>query len=139
MQTCRRATTSDEEKIDNGSCENLVNDSQMQLKGGAHKDDDHEDMDAKLQEGWDEVSGVPSLDPKDVRRSRLEEIQYIKDKVWERIPRQETVRRGCKIVKVRWTDMNKDDSTNWRYSVCMLQKIATREMKMGFFCINTTT
>ena len=41
-----------------------------------HKDGDHEDMDAKLQEAWDDVSGA-ALDPKEVRRARLKEIQYI--------------------------------------------------------------
>ena len=32
-----------------------------------HKDGDHEDMDAKLQEAWDDVSGAAS-DPKEVRQ-----------------------------------------------------------------------
>ena len=46
-------------------------------------------MDAKLQEAWDDVSGA-ALDPKKVRRARLKEIQYIKDKnVRRRIPLQE--------------------------------------------------
>ena len=80
-----------------------------------HKDRDHEDTDAKLQEAWDDVSGA-ALDPKEVRRARLKEIQYIKDKkVWRRILRQEALRRGYKIVKGRWTDVNKGDSTNWKH------------------------
>ena len=33
-----------------------------------HEDGDHEDMDAKLQEAWDDVSGA-ALDPKEVRRA----------------------------------------------------------------------
>ena len=57
-----------------------------------HKDGDHEDMDAKLQEAWDDLSGA-ALDPKEVRRARLKEIQYIKDKtVWRRVPREEALR-----------------------------------------------
>ena len=56
-----------------------------------------------------------ALDPKEVRRARLKEIQYITDKkVWRRIPRQ-ALRRGYKIVKGRWIDVNKEDSTNWKY------------------------
>ena len=89
-------------------------DSNMKVEE-VHKDGDHEDMDAKLQEAWDDVSGA-ALDPKEVRRARLKEIQYIKDKkVWRRIPRQEALRRGYKIVKGRWIDVNKGDSTNWKY------------------------
>ena len=36
-------------------------------------------MNAKLQEAWDDVSGA-ALDPKEVRRAKLKEIQWIKDK-----------------------------------------------------------
>ena len=94
-----------------------------------HKDGDHEDMDAKSQEAWDDVSGA-ALDPKEVRRARLKEIQYIKDKkIWRRIPRQEALHRGYKIVKGRWIDVNKGDSTNWKYRS---RKSSTREMTMGF-------
>ena len=53
-------------------------DSNMKVEE-VHKDGDHEDMVAKLQEAWDDVSGA-ALDPKEVRRARLKEIQYIKDK-----------------------------------------------------------
>ena len=53
-----------------------------------HKDGDYEDMDAKLQEAWDDVSGA-AQDPKEVRRARLK----IKDKkVCKRFPRQEALR-----------------------------------------------
>ena len=42
-----------------------------------------------------------------------QEIQYIKDKeVWRRILQQEALRRGYKIVKGRWINVNKGDSTN---------------------------
>ena len=83
-------------------------DSNMKVEE-VHKDGDHEDMDAKLQEAWDDVSGA-ALDPKEIRRARLKEIRYIRDKkVWRRIPRQEALRRGYK----RWIDVNKGDSTNW--------------------------
>ena len=81
-------------------------DSNMKVEK-VHKDGDHEDMDAKLQEAWVDVFSA-ALDSEEVRRARLKEIQYIKDKkVWRRIPRQETLRRGYKIVKGRWIDLNK--------------------------------
>ena len=90
-----------------------------------HKDGDHEDMDAKFQEPRDDVSGA-ALDPKEVRRARLKEIQYTKDKkVWRRIPREEALRRGYKIVKGPWIDVNKGDSTNWK-KVGMLHKNSNR-------------
>ena len=41
-------------------------DSNMKVEE-VHKDGDHEDMDAKLHEAWDDVSGA-ALDPKEVRR-----------------------------------------------------------------------
>ena len=74
-------------------CERRLNetDDRGQQHEGGHKDGDHED---KLQD-WN--------DPKEVRRARLKEIQYIKDKkVWRRISRQEALRRGYKTVKGRW-------------------------------------
>ena len=89
-------------------------DSNMKVEE-VHKDGDYEDMDAKLLEAWDDVSRA-AMDPKEVRRARLKEIQRIKDKkVWRRIPRQEALRRRYKIVKGRWIDVNKGDSTNWTY------------------------
>ena len=73
----------------------MTADSNMKVEE-VHKDGDNEDMDAKLQEAWDDVSGA-ALDPKEVRRARLKEIQWYK------------------IVKGRWIDVNKGDSTNWKY------------------------
>ena len=78
----------DEKMLKTHCLERLMTvDSNMKVEG-VHKDGDHEDMDAKFQEAWDDVSGA-ALDPKEVRRARLKEIQYI--------------------------DMNKGDSTNWKY------------------------
>ena len=96
-----------------------------------HKDADHEDMDAKLQEAWDDVSGA-ALDPKDVRWARLKEIQYIEDnKVWRRIPRPEALRRGYKNVKGRWIDMNKGDSTNCKKSSRYRSRYVAEEFNTG--------
>ena len=53
-------------------------DSNMKVEE-VHKDGDQENMDAKLQEAWDDVLGA-ALDPKEVRRARHKQIQYINDK-----------------------------------------------------------
>ena len=60
-------------------------DSNMKVEE-VHKGGDHEDMDAKLQEAWDDVSAA--LDPKERKTS-----------FWTR-----SLRRGYKI---RWIDVNK--------------------------------
>ena len=83
---CVPSSTRDEKMLKTHCLKRLMTvDSNMKVEE-VHKDGDHEDMDAKLQEAWDDVSGA-ALDPKEVRRARLKEIQYIKDKkVWRRIP-----------------------------------------------------
>ena len=73
------------------------------------------------------MSGA-ALDLKEVRWARLKEIQYIKDKkVWRRIPRQEALRRGYKIVKGR------GDSTNWKYRSGYVAKEFNTGDEDGFF------
>ena len=96
-----------------------------------HKDGDHEDMDAKLQEAWDDVSGA-TLDPKDVGWARLKEIQYIEDnKAWRRIPRPEALRRGYKNVKGRLIDVNKGDSTNCKKKSRYRSRYVAEEFNTG--------
>ena len=64
---------------------------------------------------WDDVTGMP-LDKKEVLRARKEEVQYVRDKkVWIKIPRAEAVRRGMKIIKTRWVDINKGDDESPLY------------------------
>ena len=102
------------EDVEDALLEETDDRGQQHAGGGIAQGRCHEDMDALLQEAWDDVSGA-AVDSKKVRRARLKEIQYIKDKkVWRRIPRQEALRRGYKIVKGRWIDVNKGDSTNWK-------------------------
>ena len=61
---------------------------------------------------WDDVTGMP-LDEEEVRRARREEIEYVRSKkVWTKIPRADAVRRGMKIIKTRWIDINKGDDEN---------------------------
>ena len=53
------------------------------------------------------------MDAKEVRRARAKEMSYIKEKkVWVKVRRSEAIRKGWKIVKTRWIDINKGDSDN---------------------------
>ena len=98
-----------------------------------HKDGDHEDMDAELQEAWGDVS-CAALDLGEVRRARLKEIRYIGDKkVQRRILRQEALRRGYKIVKGRWIDVSEGDSNNWKYRSRYVAKEFNTGDEDGFF------
>ena len=64
---------------------------------------------------WDDVTGLP-LDRKGVQAARAEEVQYIRDKkVWVKIPRAEAQRRGMKVIKARWIDINKGDDKHPKY------------------------
>ena len=63
-------------------------------------------------EAWDDVTGK-ALEPKAVRQARLKEMRYVKEKeVWQPI----SLRRGWKVVKTRWIDINKgdEDTPNYR-------------------------
>ena len=60
---------------------------------------------------WDDITGG-ELDPKEVRKARMREIGYVdQKKVWEKITRAEAKRRGWKIVKTRWIDVNRRQRT----------------------------
>ena len=67
-------------------------------------------LDAQLEEAWDDVSGA-QLDPKEVRRSRMEEIDYIhKMNVYTKVPISQCYQRTNKgPISVRWIDINKGD------------------------------
>ena len=72
---------------------------------GRQRGFDHEDGAA----AWDDVTGE-SLDPSEVLKARALEIAYCRDKsVWIKITRAEAQRRGIKIIKTRWLDINKGD------------------------------
>ena len=52
------------------------------------------------------------LDPKEVAKARAQEVGYIRNKkVWRKIPRQLALRHGWKIIKARWIDINKGDTS----------------------------
>ena len=80
----------------------------------------HEDMEKEIRRlddrdenaAWDDVTGMP-LDRKKVQQARREEIEYVRNKkVWTKIPRAEAQRKGYKIIKTRWIDINKGDDEN---------------------------
>ena len=76
-----------------------------------HKDEYHEEV----MKAWDDITGT-ELDYKEVRKARMLEIAYAhQKKVWTKIPRSEAHRRGWKIVKTRWIDINKGDANNRKY------------------------
>ena len=66
-------------------------------------------------QAWDDLTGE-SLDPKEVRKARFMEMAYVRSKgVWRKISRSEAHRRGIKIIKTRWLDINKGDMWNPNY------------------------
>ena len=63
----------------------------------------------------DDVSGV-RLDPKKVMKARMEELEWMRQKgVYRKTPREVAKRRGMKIIKSRWVDINKGDDENENY------------------------
>ena len=69
---------------------------------------EHEDV----QEAWDDITGE-RLDPREVLKARKIEMQYIRSKkVWDKIRRDEAIKKGAKIIKTRWLDINKGDAWN---------------------------
>ena len=73
---------------------------------------EEEELTEATARAWDDVSGK-ELDPQEVRRARLKEMEYVKNKqVWEKIDRQEAIRQGWPIVDTRWIDVNKGDVQN---------------------------
>ena len=82
---------------------------------------------------WDDVSGS-ELDPTKVRRARLKELQYIREKrVWSRIPRREAERRGIKVIKTRWIDISKGDEINENYRSRLVAKEFNVSKEDGLF------
>ena len=54
----------------------------------------------------DDVTGL-ELDPDRVKEARKVEMEYVKKKhVWKKIPRKEALRRGWKIIRTKWVDVN---------------------------------
>ena len=61
---------------------------------------------------WDDVTGA-ALDPVDVRRARLEEIEFsLRKGVYTKVSRTDAIRRGIRFLRTRWVDVNKGDAVN---------------------------
>ena len=61
---------------------------------------------------WDDVTGE-FLDPKEVLRARLKELEYIREKkVYVKITRKQAREMGIKVIGTRWIDINKGDAAN---------------------------
>ena len=86
------------------------------VEGGAKEerkiDARHEEEDCEGMMAWDDLSGE-ALDPKEVLKARLKELEYIRQKgVWRKISRREAKALGIKIFQTRWIDINKGDLQN---------------------------
>ena len=78
-------------------------------------------------EAWDDVTGK-AFDPKAVRQARLKEMKHVKEKeVWQPISREEARRRGWKVVKTRWIDINKGDEDTPNYQ----SRLVAKEFNVG--------
>ena len=82
-------------------------------QGVAHEED--ESLDHWPLVAWDDVTGSP-LDPKEVQRARLKEMQYINSKqVYRKVLRADAKRRGIPILRTRWVDIDKGDDHEHNY------------------------
>ena len=64
---------------------------------------------------WDD-NGGKQLDPKLVRRARIEEMQKFQDHaVYEKVPIAEATSSGAKLITTRWVDINKGDENKPNY------------------------
>ena len=67
--------------------------------------------DAEEERYWatDDLTGM-RLEGGKVVEARAKEVEYIREKkVWKKIKRSEAIRRGWKIIKTRWLDIDKGD------------------------------
>ena len=84
-------------------------------------------------EAWDDVTGK-ALDPKAVRQARLKEVKHVKEKeVWQPISWDEARRRGWKVVKTRWIDVNKGDEDTPNYRSRLVAKESNDGSGEGLF------
>lgn len=82
---------------------------------------------------FDDLTGM-KLDAQGVVEARKKEIEYVKEKkVWLKIPREEAKKRGWKIIKTRWIDINKGDDANPLYRSRLVGKEFANEAVDGIF------
>ena len=64
---------------------------------------------------FDDITGM-KLDAGKVIEARTKEIHYVRDmRVYDKIPRAQAVRKGWKVIKTRWVDINKGDEDHPEY------------------------
>ena len=79
-------------------------------RGVSHVEDEE-----KGHAAYDDVTGE-ILDPKEVMKARLKELECIDNKkVWRKISRRDALEKGIKIIKSRWIDVNKGDAVSPNY------------------------
>ena len=74
------------------------------------------------------------LDAGKVIEARTKEIHYVHDmRVYDKIPRAQAARKGWKIIKTRWIDINKGDDDNPNYRSRLVGKEFNNEAMDGIF------
>ena len=82
---------------------------------------------------WDDVSGK-NLDVHKVAAARKKEIAYIEGKgVWKKMSRKEAIRKGLKVLQVRWIDINKGDEEREDYRSRLVAKEFNDGAQEGLF------
>jgi hypothetical protein len=91
------------------------------------------DKEEETMVAWDDITGM-QLDPKMVMEARKKELGYVKDKkVWRVMSRAEARRRGWKIIKTRWIDINKGDDIEIIYRSRLVAKEFNNGKEDGLF------
>ena len=82
---------------------------------------------------WDDPTGM-SLDVGKVKEARSKVIQYIRDKgVYRKIPRSQAAKKGWKVIRTRWIDINGGDDVNPNYKSRLVGKEVSNEQMDGLF------
>ena len=84
----------------------------VQAQRGIRHEEDSDENAWLLGIAWDDVTGA-LLDPREVRKARVKEVDCLDEKhMYTKISRAEAQRRGIKILRTRWVDVNKGDAIN---------------------------
>ena len=94
-----------------------------------HEEDGKEEWSS----AWDDVNHK-ILDPNLVKAARAEEMKYINDKrVWTKMNKEDTIKKGYKIVDTRWIDTDKGDETRPNYRSRLVGKEFNTGAEDGLF------
>ena len=93
----------------------------------------HEETGGWLEQAWDDVTGT-EVDYREVKRARLKEMKYIaENSVWTKMTKAEAIRRGIKMVKTRWIDINNGDEQTPVYRSRLVAKEFNTQEEEGLF------